>query len=71
MGRAINKLFYGIEKYKIKSCIIYLPENQASLPSIRGKKLGLNFYRALTMQITLVWSGDGSGLGSIQMGSKK
>ena len=28
MGRTINKLFHGIEKYKIRSCIIYLSENQ-------------------------------------------
>jgi len=54
VGGAINKLFHGTEKYKIKSYIIYLPENQAS-PSIhRGEKLGLDFYRVLTMQITLI-----------------
>jgi len=26
MGRAINKIFHGIKKYKIKSCLIYLLE---------------------------------------------
>jgi len=54
VGHAINKLFYEIEKYKIKNCIIYLPENQASLSIHRGEKLGLNFYRALMMQTTLI-----------------
>jgi len=43
VGRAINKLFHGIEKYKIRSCIIYLTGNQASSPSIHEReKLGLD-----------------------------
>ena len=47
--------FMKLKKYKIRSCIIYLPENQVSLSSIHeGEKLKLNFYRALTMQTTLV-----------------
>ena len=55
VDRVINKLFHGTEKYKIKSCIIYLPENQASSPSIhREEKLRIDFYRALTMQTTLI-----------------
>ena len=50
-GRAINKLFHEIEKYKIKNCIIYLPKNQASSLSIHGgEKIRARFYRALTMQ---------------------
>ena len=36
MGCAINKLFYEIEKYKIRSYIIYLLGNQALSPSIHG-----------------------------------
>ena len=39
VGRAINKLFHGIENYKISSCIIYLPKNQASPPSIHGGEI--------------------------------
>jgi len=43
VGRAINKLFHEIEKYKIRSCIIYLPKNQVSSLSIHGgEKLGLD-----------------------------
>jgi len=43
VGRTINKLFHEIKKYKIRSCIIDLPENQASLSSIHGgEKLELN-----------------------------
>jgi len=37
--RAINKLFHGIEKYKIRSCISYLPGNQTSSPLHGGEKL--------------------------------
>ena len=71
VGRAINKLFHGIEKYKIRSCIIYLTENQVSSPSIHGgQKLRINFYRALTMQ-TIHIIGPWSGLDSMLMGSKK
>ena len=50
VDRAINKLFPGIKKYKIRSCIIHLPENQASIHG--GEKIGLDFYRVVTMQTT-------------------
>jgi len=41
MGHAINKLFLGIEKYKIRSYIIYLPENQwKGSSTIQGKLRG-------------------------------
>jgi len=34
-----------LKKYKIRSCIIYLFENQVSSPLIHGgKKLGLDFF---------------------------
>jgi len=36
VGRAINKLIHDIEKYKIRSCIIYLLENQTPSLSIHG-----------------------------------
>ena len=55
VGRTINKLFHETEKYKIRSYIIYLPESQALSPlNHGGEKLGLNFFRALTMQTTLI-----------------
>ena len=45
---------------------------QASSLSIHGQeKLGIEFYRALTMQTTLIYLSDGSGLSSTMIGSKK